>query len=161
MGEEGGNLCPTSPLMDRIRRFLDALASELQTEGLLESPYPVVGHVTTTPDPSEPNVEFLRCTEGRSDDPQETGCVLLNQAGDFARVMPPDCRTTRWPSVERSGQRVVIATRIWRPEASVHVGGWRFSGNPEFVSRQEHPAWPRCFLRASNHLDRFNFAHRM
>ena len=67
---------------------LDALASELRAEDLLESPYPVIGHVTTTPDPLDPNVEVMHCTEGRSADPPGCGCILLNQGGEFARVKP-------------------------------------------------------------------------
>jgi hypothetical protein len=69
-------------------QVLDALASELRAEELLESPHPVIGHVTATPDPLDPMVEVMHCTEGRSADPQGVACILLNQQGDFARVMP-------------------------------------------------------------------------
>ena len=85
---------------------LDALASELQTEGLLEPPYPVVGHVTTTPDPLDPNVEVVHCTEGRSDDPQGVACILLNQAGDFARVKP-----ITWQSAAFYRYRIYVSPR--------------------------------------------------
>jgi hypothetical protein len=87
-------------------RVRDALAAELRSEGLLDPPYPVVGHVTTTPDPSDPNVGFLRCTEGRSDDPQETGCILLNPGGDFVRVMP-----ITWQSAAFYRYRVYVSPR--------------------------------------------------
>ena len=85
---------------------LDALASELRAEDLLESPYPVIGHVTTTPDPLDPNVEVMHCTEGRSADPPGCGCILLNQGGDFARVKP-----ITWQSAAFYRYRVYISPR--------------------------------------------------
>ena len=85
---------------------LDALASELRAEDLLESPYPVIGQVTTTPDPLDPNVEVMHCTEGRSADPQGVACILLNQAGDFARVKP-----ITWQSAAFYRYRVYVSPR--------------------------------------------------
>ena len=85
---------------------LDALASELRAENLLESPYPVIGHVTMTPDPLDPNVEVMHCTEGRSADPQGVACILLNQEGDFARVKP-----ITWQSAAFYRYRVYISPR--------------------------------------------------
>ena len=85
---------------------LDALASELRAEDLLESPYPVIGHVTTAPDPLDPNVEVTHCTEGRSADPQGVACILLNQEGDFARVKP-----ITWQSAAFYRYRVYVSPR--------------------------------------------------
>jgi hypothetical protein len=84
----------------------DALAAELRAGGLLKSPYPVVGHVTTTSDPSDPNVGFMRCTEGWSDDPEETGCILLDPGGDFVRVM-----SITWQSAAFYRYRVYVSPR--------------------------------------------------
>ena len=85
---------------------LDALASELRAEDLLESPYPVIGHVTTAPDPLDPSVEVMHCTEGRSADPQGVACILLNQGGGFARVKP-----VTWQSAAFYRYRVYVSPR--------------------------------------------------
>ena len=85
---------------------LDALASELRAEDVLESPYPVIGHVTTAPDPLDPSVEVMHCTEGRSADPQGVACILLNQGGGFARVKP-----VTWQSAAFYRYRVYVSPR--------------------------------------------------
>jgi len=69
-------------------QMLHALAAELEAGGLLTSPYPVVGHVTTETHPSEKNVEVMRCAEGEPDGPEQQACIGLNREGDLIRVSP-------------------------------------------------------------------------
>jgi hypothetical protein len=66
----------------------------------------VIGHVTTAPDPLDPSVEVMHCTEGRSADPQGVACILLNQGGGFARVKP-----VTWQSAAFYRYRVYVSPR--------------------------------------------------
>jgi hypothetical protein len=69
-------------------QVLHALAKHLQSGAVLEAHLPLVGHVTMTPDASDPGVEKLSCTEGEPVEPNEAACLLLNLEGDFLRVQP-------------------------------------------------------------------------
>ena len=64
------------------------LASQLEASGALEPRFPVTGNLATAPDPSEPSIELLQCMPGEPVDPDQPACLLLNQDGDFIRVLP-------------------------------------------------------------------------
>ena len=84
----------------------ELLEAELRKAGLLASPYPLAGSITTAPDPAEPNVELMRCTAGQPEDSLDPACLLLNSAGDFVRLMP-----ITWQSAAFYMYRVYVMPR--------------------------------------------------
>jgi len=84
------------------------------------------------------------------------GDTLLDdqQLSQCARFQNDTLAEPGWDSTSVS----LCAILFWRLVASAHVGGRRHNGTPVVVSRQEHPAWPRCFFYTSDHPERFNFA---
>jgi hypothetical protein len=86
--------------------FLQRLTSSLQAQGVLEGSYPKTGVVTLTPDLLDPNANVMRCTPGQPVDPQVASCLLLNPAGDFARVQP-----VTWQSAAFYMYRIYVIPR--------------------------------------------------
>ncbi len=84
-----------------------ALVSSLQAEGSLESAYPQVHRLTMEPDPSQANVQHMRCTGADTQGTQAEDCILLNQAGDFVRVQP-----ITWESEAFYMYRIYVSPRL-------------------------------------------------
>ena len=93
-------------LQEATGEVLQVLVLELRAQDVLQSEYPMVGLVATAPDPSDPGVELLACREGGSDDPEATACILLDQSGDFVRVLP-----VTWQSAAPYMYRIYISPR--------------------------------------------------
>jgi hypothetical protein len=87
-------------------RVLQALALALRAQDVLEPRYPVKGYVMTAPDPSDAGAEQMRCMEGERAAPDDAACLLLNQGGDFVRVLP-----ITWESAAPYMHRIYVAPR--------------------------------------------------